>query len=102
MFRHWQNTIQCSVNFCMSQLNEVTSANLRTLPDKSSLLPSTHIINEVSYVSRVGQAGSDRVLRLSNHRSLIHSAHSCRLVDDMIQGLGLLQLAQVIVLDGGH
>lgn len=43
-----------------------------------------YIINEVSYISGVGQAGSDGVLRLSNHRSLVHSAHPRRLVDDVV------------------
>lgn len=45
---------------------------------------SPYIINEVSYISGVGQAGSDGVLRLSNHRSLVHSAHPRRLVDDVV------------------
>lgn len=54
---------------------------------------SSYIINEVSYVSRVGQTGSDGVLRLSDHRPLVNPAHPSRLVDDVLQGLRLLQLA---------
>ena len=45
---------------------------------------SPYIIYEVSYISGVGQAGSDGVLRLRDPRSLVHSAHPCRLVDDVV------------------
>ena len=66
------------------------------------LWSAAHIINEVPDVSGVRQTGSDRVLRLSDHRPLVHPAHPRRLVDDVVQGLGLLQLAQVVVLHGGQ
>lgn len=59
----------------------------------------TYVVYEVSYVPRVGHAGSDRVLRLSNHGPLIDPAHPRWLADDVVQRLRLLQLAQVVVLD---
>ena len=50
------------------------------------------------------QAGPDGVLGLGDHGPLVHPAHPRRLIDDVIQRLRLLQLAQVVVLQrgGGH
>ncbi len=73
----------------MSHLNEVMLTgceHCETVQQHKILFlhSCTYIVNEVSYISRVGQTGSDGVLRLSNHGSLIHPAHPRRLTDDVV------------------
>lgn len=55
-------------------------------------------MDEVPNVSRVGHNRSDRVLGLRDDGTFIHPADTGWLADDVLQGVGLLQLAQVIVL----
>lgn len=55
-------------------------------------------MDEVSDISRVRHDWSDRVLGLWDDGSFVHPADTRWLADDMLQGVRLLQLAQVIVL----
>ena len=64
------------------------------------LCPSTHLIDEVADVPRMGQCGPDRVLGLGAHGPLIHPPHAGRLAQHVLHGFRLLQLAEVIVLGG--
>lgn len=57
-----------------------------------------HLVDEVADVARVRHHGPDGVLRLGDDGALVHSADTWRLADDVLQGVGLLQLAQVVVL----
>lgn len=50
-------------------------------------------MDEVSDVSGVGNNRSDWILGLWDDRTLIHPADTRRLADDVLQGVGLLQLA---------
>ncbi|KAF3860687.1 hypothetical protein F7725_000942 [Dissostichus mawsoni] len=53
-----------------------------------------HLVDEVPDVSRVGHDRSDWVLGLGDDGTLVHPADARRLVDDVLQGVRLLQLAQ--------
>lgn len=55
-------------------------------------------MDEVPDVSRVGHDRSDWVLGLRDDGTLIHPADTWWLADDVLQGVRLLQLAQVVVL----
>ena len=55
-------------------------------------------MDEVPYVSRVGHDRSDWVLGLGDDGTFVHPAYTRRLADDVLQGVRLLQLAQVVVL----
>jgi len=57
-----------------------------------------HLVDEVPDVSRVGHDGPDGVLGLRDDGPFVHPAHAGRLAADVLQGVGLLQLAQVVVL----
>lgn len=67
--------------------------------NRKRICRQSYIMNEISDVAGVGQTGSDGKLRLGDDGPLIHSANSRRFIDDVVQRLGLLQLAQVIVLE---
>ncbi len=55
-------------------------------------------MDEVPDVSRVGHDRPDWVLGLGDDGTLVHPADARWLADDVLQGVGLLQLAQVVVL----
>lgn len=55
-------------------------------------------MDEVADVARVGHDRSDGVLGLGDYGTLVHPADARRLADDVLQGVRLLQLAQVVVL----
>lgn len=55
-------------------------------------------MDEVPDVSRMRHHRSDGVLGLWDDGTLVHPADAWWLADDVLQGVGLLQLAQVIVL----
>lgn len=57
-------------------------------------------MDEVPDVSRVRHDRSDWVLGLGDDGTFVHSADTRWLADDVLQGVGLLQLAQVVVLHG--
>lgn len=57
-----------------------------------------HLVDEVPDVSRMRHHRSDGVLGLWDDRTLVHPADAGRFADDVLQGIGLLQLAQVVVL----
>lgn len=57
-----------------------------------------HLIDEVPDVPRVGDHRSNGVLGLRDDGALVHPPYSWGLTDDVLQGVRLLQLAQVIVL----
>ena len=57
-----------------------------------------HLIDEVPDVPRVGDHRSNGVLGLRDDGALIHPPYPRGLTDDVLQGVRLLQLAQVIVL----
>lgn len=57
-----------------------------------------HLVDEVPDVSRVWHDRSDWVLGLWDDGPLVHPADSWRFADDVLQGVWLLQLAQIIVL----
>lgn len=59
-----------------------------------------HLVDEVPDVARVRHHRPDGVLRLGDDGALVHSADTRWLADDVLQGVGLLQLAQVVVLHG--
>lgn len=56
-------------------------------------------MDEVPNVSRVGHHRSDGVLGLGDDGAFVHPADAGRLADDVLQGVRLLQLAQVVVLE---
>lgn len=55
-------------------------------------------MDEVPNVPRVRDDRSDWVLGLGDDGTFVHSADTRWLADDVLQGVRLLQLAQVIVL----
>lgn len=57
-----------------------------------------HLVDKVPDVSRMRHHRSDGVLGLWDDGTLVHPADTRRFADDVLQGVGLLQLAQVIVL----
>ena len=59
-----------------------------------------HLVDKVPDVSRMGHHRSNWILGLGDDGTLVHPADTGRLADDVLQGVGLLQLAQVIVLHG--
>lgn len=59
-----------------------------------------HLMDEVPDVSWVRHDRSDGILRLGDDGTLVHPADTGRLAVDVLQGVGLLQLAQVVVLRG--
>lgn len=62
------------------------------------LIVSCHLVDEVPDVSRMRHHWSDGVLGLGDDGALVHPADTRRFADDVLQGVGLLQLAKVIVL----
>lgn len=57
-------------------------------------------MDEVPDVPRMRHHRSDGVLGLRDDGTLVHPADPGWFADDVLQGVGLLQLAQVIVLKG--
>lgn len=57
-------------------------------------------MDEVPDVSRMRHHRSDGVLGLWDDGTLVHPADARWFADDVLQGVGLLQLAQVVVLHG--
>lgn len=55
-------------------------------------------MDKVPNVSRVGHDRSDWILGLWDDGTFIHPADTRRFADDVLQGVRLLQLAQVVVL----
>lgn len=56
-------------------------------------------MDEVPNVPRMRHHRSDGVLGLGDDGTLVHPADTGWFADDVLQGVGLLQLAQVIVLN---
>lgn len=56
-------------------------------------------MDEVPDVPRMRHHRSDGVLGLRDDGTLVHPADARRFADDVLQGVGLLQLAQVVVLN---
>lgn len=60
---------------------------------------TAYLVDELSYVSGMGCGRADGIVRmLGVHRSLVHPADPDGLDHVWLQSIGLLQLAQIIVL----
>lgn len=57
-----------------------------------------YLVDELSYVSGMGRGRADGVVGLGVHRSLVQPADPDGLDHVWLQSIGLLQLAQIIVL----
>lgn len=62
------------------------------------VLPYRHLVDEVPDVPWMGDHRSDGVVGLWDDGTLVHPADAGWFADDVFQGVGLLQLAQVVVL----